>query len=124
MRVILTSEAPNKTSNIIVLWQCCSFLLSTVISHPLKFLGHFLAWGRMNPLTSVRCMSSHTGEDPQGGRILPFPARFGNVSTPISISQGMTSCALPKTEPAGDDLQQTSLRSTDAYDDVVLRSRS
>lgn len=124
MRVILTSEGPNKTSNIIVLWQCCSFLLSTVISHPLKFLGHFPAWGRMNPLTSVRCMSSHTGEDPQGGRILPFPARFGNVTTPISIFQGMTSCALPKTEPAGDELQPTSLRSTDAYDDVVLRSRS
>ena len=73
MRVILTSEAPNKTSNIIVLWQCCSFLLSTVISHQLKFLGHFQAWGRMNPLTSVRCMSSHMGEDPQGGRILFQP---------------------------------------------------
>ena len=63
-------------------------------------------------------MGSLTGADSQGGHILPFPAKFGNVSTPTKISQGMTSCALPKTEPAGDDLQSTSLRSTDAANDV------
>ena len=37
--------------------------------------------------------------------------------TPISISQRMTLCALPKTEPVGDELQSTALLSTDDDDD-------
>ena len=84
----------------------------------------FSGMGKDEPANICALYELSHGRRPQGGRILPFPARFGNVSTPISISQGMTSCALPNTEPAGDELQPTSLRSTDAYDDVVLRSRS
>ena len=38
------------------------------------------------------------GENPQGHHKTPFPANSGNGWTPISISQSMTSCALPKTE--------------------------
>ncbi|CAH3022055.1 unnamed protein product, partial [Porites evermanni] len=72
-----------------------------------------------HPLTSTRCMSpsSSTGEDPQGDCKSPFPAKSRNRSTPISISQRITSCALPKTEPAGDALQSTALRSADDGDD-------
>ena len=47
------------------------------------------------------------GEDPQGDRKSSFPANSGNGLTPISISQSMTSCALPKTEPVGDDPDDT-----------------
>ena len=61
--------------------------------------------------------SSSTGEDPQGDCISPFPAKSRNVSTPISISQRITSCALPKIEPAGDALQSTAPRSADDDDD-------
>ena len=64
-------------------------------------------------------MSPPTVQNPQGDRS-PFSAKCRNVLTRISISQRMTSCALPKTEPVGDDLQNlqsTSLRSTDNDDD-------
>ena len=37
--------------------------------------------------------------------------------TPISFSQRMTWCELPKTEPAGDQLQSTALLSTDDDDE-------
>ena len=37
--------------------------------------------------------------------------------TLISISQRMTWCALPKTEPVGDELQPTALLSTDDDDE-------
>ena len=37
--------------------------------------------------------------------------------TLISISQRMTWCALPKTEPVGDELQSTALLSTDDDDE-------
>ena len=57
------------------------------------------------------------GEDPQGDCISPFIAKSRNRSTPLSISQRISSCALPKTEPAGDALQSTALRSADDGDD-------
>lgn len=75
---------------------------------------------RYNPPTSSRCMSPPTVQNPQGDRRSPFSAKCRNVLTRRSISQRMTSCALPKTEPVGDDLQDlqsTSLRSTDNDDD-------
>ena len=45
--------------------------------------------------------------EPEGDRISPFPAKSRNGLAQISMSQQMTTCALPKTEPAGDDLQST-----------------
>ena len=65
-------------------------------------------------------MSPPRVQNPQGDRRSPFSAKCRNVLTRISISQRTTSCALPKTEPVGDDLQDlqsTSLRSTDNDDD-------
>ena len=72
-----------------------------------------------HPLASTPCMSpsSCTGEDPQGDCISPFIAKSRNRSTPLSISQRISSCALPKTEPAGDALQSTALRSANDGDD-------
>ena len=61
--------------------------------------------------------SSSTGEDPQGDCISPFIAKSRNRSTPLSISQRISSCALPKTEPAGDALQSTALRLANDDDD-------
>ena len=74
---------------------------------------------RPHLLTSTPCMSpsSSTGEDPQGDCISPFIAKSRNKSTPLSISQRISSCALPKTEPAGDALQSTALRSANDGDD-------
>ena len=72
---------------------------------------------RYNPPTSSRCMSPPTVQNPHGDRRSPFSAKYRNVLTRISICQRMTSCALPKTEPVGDDLQSTALRSTDDDDD-------
>ena len=48
----------------------------------------------------------------------PRPPRNG--STPTRTSQRMTSCALPKTEPVGDDLQSTVHWSTDDDDNVPI----
>ena len=75
---------------------------------------------RYNRPTSSRCMSPPKVQNPQGDRRSPFSAKYRNVLTRISIFQRMTSCALPKTEPVGDDLQDlqsTALRSTDDDDD-------
>ena len=75
---------------------------------------------RYNPTTSSRCMNPPTVQNPQRGCRSPFSAKYRNVLTRISIFQRMTSCALPKTEPVGDDLQDlqsTALRSTDDDDD-------
>ena len=55
-------------------------------------------------------------EDP----ISPFPAESRNGSTPISTFQRMTSCALAKTAPVGDDFQLAALRSTDDDDDSFV----
>ena len=75
----------------------------------------------MNPLTSTQSTvyePSH-GRSPPGRptTISPFPAESRNGSTPMSISQRMTSCALPKTELFGDELRSAALRSTDNDDD-------
>jgi len=45
----------------------------------------------------------------KGDRKRPFRAKSRNGSTPISISQRMTLCALPKTEPAGDAIHSTAI---------------
>ena len=55
--------------------------------------------------------------EPQGDRISPFPAKSRNGSGQISMSQWMTTCALPKTEPVGDDLQSTAPWLTNDDDD-------
>ena len=51
---------------------------------------------------------------PEGDRKSPFLA---NGSTPISISQRMTLCALPKTEPAGHAIHWTAIPSNNDDDD-------
>ena len=61
-----------------------------------------------------------TGEDPQGDRESPFPTKSRNGSTPTSTSQRMTSCAMPKTEPAGDALQSTALPTDDDDDAITI----
>ena len=65
-------------------------MVITIINQPLK----------MNLLISTTCMS-------------PPPRLLLREKIPISISQRMTSCALPKTKPAGEDFQSTPLQSTD-----------
>ena len=50
--------------------------------------------------------------------VSPFPDKSRNGLTPISIFQRMTSCALPKTKPVGDDLLLTALQSTDDENDI------
>ena len=75
---------------------------------------------RYNPPTSSHCMSPPKVQNPQGDRRSPFSAKYRNVLTRICICQRMTLCALPKTDPVGDDLQDlqsTALRSTDDDDD-------
>ena len=53
----------------------------------------------------------------------PFPAKSRNGLAQISKSQRMTTCALPKTEPLGDDLQSTApWLTSDDDDDDDLRS--
>ncbi|CAH3174258.1 unnamed protein product, partial [Porites lobata] len=68
-------------------------------------------------MARTRSPSSSKGEDPQGDCISPFIAKSRNRSTPLSISQRISSCALPKTEPAGDALQSTALRLANDDDD-------
>ena len=71
----------------------------------------------MNPLISTCCVSPSTGEDHHEDRISPFqPSPRILRSTPKRIFQRMISWALPKSDPVGDALQSTALRSTD--DDV------
>ena len=55
------------------------------------------------------------GRKPPGRPQKSLFVKYRNVPTPISISKRVTSCALPKTEPVGDDLQSTALRSTDEW---------
>ena len=97
-----------------------SHLLLAVTSRQLKSLGHILPTEKdelanIYPLYELppRPPSPHTGEDPQGDRISPFPAKPRNGSTPINICQRMTLCAVTKTEPVGDDIQSTALASVD-----------
>ena len=97
-----------------------SHLLLAVISRQLKFLCHILPTEK-DELANIYPLYElppplPTGEDPQGDRISPFPAKPRNGSTPINICQRMTLCAVTKTEPVGDDLQSTALRSTDDDD--------
>ena len=54
---------------------------------------------------------------PKRDRKSPFLAKSRNGSTPISISQRTTLCALPKTEPAGDVIHSTAIPSTNDDDD-------
>ena len=54
---------------------------------------------------------------PKRDRKSPFLAKSRNGSTPISISQRTTLCALPKTEPAGDAIHSTAIPSTNDDDD-------
>ena len=61
-----------------------------------RSLATFCVRRRMNPLLKILALSkpSH-GRRPPGR---PQKSYSGNGSTPISLSQSMTSCALPKTE--------------------------
>ena len=60
--------------------------------------------------------------EPQGDRISPFPAKCRNGSAQISMFQRLKSCALPKTEPVGDDLQSTAPWPINDDDDDDLRN--
>ena len=63
-------------------------------------------------------MSPSTGEEGRPRR--SSPAKSRNRLTPTIISQRMTSCALPKTEPVGDALQSTVLQPIDEMMMMIL----
>ena len=92
------------------------------------YLATLCARRRMNPPTFTRCISPPTGEDPQGDRGGPSPAKFRDGLTPTITSHRVTSCALPKTEPVEDTLQSTVPQPTDderdSSDDVSIVSPS
>ena len=54
---------------------------------------------------------------PKGDRKSPFLAKSRNGSTPISISQRMTLCALPKNQVSWRRLHSTAISSTNDDDD-------
>ena len=72
------------------------------------FTAKILSW-RFRHLNLVGCLLKR--RPTKGGSRAP---RTPPLATPLNW---MTSCALLKTEPAGDDLQRTALQSTDDGDD-------
>ena len=72
----------------------------------------------INPLTSYGCMSPHGWRSPRRRR-KSFSSQVQQIWIERkSISQGIISCALPKTKPVGDDLWSTCLWPTDDDDEI------
>ena len=82
-------------------------LLSTVISRQLTFLGHILRMEKDESAIKILALSKPSHGRRPSGIPQKSQSNSGNGSTTISISQSMTSCALPKTEPVGDDPDDT-----------------
>ena len=103
------------TSNVLAL-----ALSYCVISCQLKFLGMptFCAWRRMDQLTFYFVWAHPPLSPPPPHHEKKLPGRLhkyfsSQVQEWIDPNFFMTSCALPKTKPAGDDFQLTALWLTD-----------